>query len=142
VVLKPRLHSADTYLQLAAVSAEVLVEKHIRKAYKAALEGYKEKKRQQAQEAVDESFLTFEELKQSDKMDIALLRARRYSRRLGLAPQDDPRTTGVFFVNGKLFPMNEVSSRNQLHMSASDALFVFRAFGRIFSRPCKCRCSI
>lgn len=52
--------------------------------------------------------MNFEELKQWTGCDLRLNLARQYTRRLGLIRPKGDNVAGTFFVNGKIFPLNEV----------------------------------
>lgn len=54
--------------------------------------------------------LTLTQLRETvpDQVKDRLERTRRYTRRLGLARSDGQLTAGIFFVNGKAFPLDEV----------------------------------
>lgn len=95
--------------QLASIASASLTESDPRKAYKAALASYKDKKRRQQHEENEQQLLSFDELKAWSGLDDRLNLARQYNRRLGLSVPKDPNLAGSFFVNGKLFPLNDVS---------------------------------
>lgn len=94
--------------QLASSSVAVLTEKAVRAAYDTAVANYQDKKRRQQQETQDQALLAFDELKSSMELDQRLDLARQYTRRLGLTSPKGANAAGTFFVNGKLFPLNEV----------------------------------
>lgn len=85
-----------------------MTEKAVRAAYDTAVANYQDKKRRQQQETQDQPLMAFNELKSSRELDQRLDLARQYIRRLGLTSPKGPNTAGTFFVNGKLFPLNEV----------------------------------
>lgn len=80
----------------------------MRAAYAAAVSSYREKLRRQQQDTNEPTFLSFQELKGWEGYDSRFALARQYTRRLGLSLPKTADTAGNFFVNGKLFPLNDV----------------------------------
>lgn len=126
--------------QLAASSVATLTEKAVRAAYDTAVANYQDKKRRQQQETQDQALLAFDELKSSMELDQRLDLARQYTRRLGLTSSKGPHAAGTFFVNGKLFPLNEVRLHYS-YLACADSAMNYRNSEPNYSRPCKRKCS-